>query len=125
MDVLREALENPGFTTTIPSDANLFSAATRLHPISLVRNVAWEHKANRLARFEGFPKQSKLVNLKQQTVDEAEYGGSGCGPGNRGWGVSWYPFVNAELDMRGLLKRLRECRRPPPANGQANVTGLK
>ncbi|KAH0562551.1 hypothetical protein GP486_002763 [Trichoglossum hirsutum] len=118
-----EALENPGFTTPIHSDANLFSAATGSHPIALVRNVAWEHKENRLARFEGFPKQSKLVNLKQQTVDEAEYVGSGCGPSNKGWGVSWYPFVNAELDMKGLAKRLRECRRPLSANSHANVAG--
>jgi hypothetical protein len=125
MDVLREVLENPGFTTPIPSDANIFSAATGLHPITLVRNVAWEHKANRLARFEGFPKQSKLVNLKQRTVDEVEYGSSGCGPGNKGWGVSWYPFVNAELDMKGLVKRLTECRRPLPASGHVDVAGLR
>jgi hypothetical protein len=125
MDGLKGSLERPGLVAPVTSDANLLSAATGLHPIASVRNVAWEHQANRLARFEGFPKQSKLVNLKQQTVDEAEYGSSGCGPGYKGWGVFWYPFVDVEPGIKGLLNRLEECRSPLLANSHASVTGPK
>ncbi|KAH0541935.1 hypothetical protein FGG08_003655 [Glutinoglossum americanum] len=125
MDELKESLESSGLSTSISSDANLLSAITGLPPVASVRNVAWEHQENRLARFEGFPKQIKLVGLKQRTVDEAEYDISGCGPGNRGWGVSWYPFVNTEPDLKGLLNRLEGCRRRLPANSYANGAALK
>ncbi|KAI9772252.1 MAG: hypothetical protein M1840_001001 [Geoglossum simile] len=113
------------FATPIANDANVLSATTGLHPITLVRNVAWEHQENRLARFEGFPKQSKLVDLKQQAVDEAEYGGPGCRLGGKGWGVHWNPSVTVESDLKGLVERLGECRERLPVNDYIITAGLK
>ena len=125
MEALRGGLGRSMLTTPVASDANILGAITGLHPITLVRNVAQEHQVNRLARFEGFPKQSKLVRLKQQAVDEAERGGSGYGPGSNGWGVYWNPCVTAEPDLKGLVNRLGECRKRLPANGYASLAGLK
>ncbi|KAI9781965.1 MAG: telomerase inhibitor [Geoglossum umbratile] len=120
-----EAERDSMIATPIANDANVLSAATGLHPIILVQNVAREHEANRLARFEGFPKQSKLVSLKQQAVDEAEYGDSGCRPGDKGCGVHWNPSVTAEPDLKGLVKRLGECRRRILKNDCTSVAGLR
>jgi hypothetical protein len=113
------------FATPIANDANILSAATGLHPITLIRNVAPEHQANRLARFEGFPKQTKLVDLKQRAVDEAEYGGSRCELSDKGWGVHWDPSVTAESDLNGLVERLQECRERLPVNDYNIEAGLK